>query len=186
MELGRSRSVARRGHIQAFTFLFDCAGTLKIMVGCLMCGVVCGLLCFVCVHVARVLWWCVCVVCGEAWHALSLSLSLSCSLSFLPLLFPFLFPFLFLSSLSFSLFFFFSSCSFSCSCSCSCSCSSFFFECDLAHGSLTRKKGGNFLLQEYSRRGNYFYYSLKLIQKSRRRVKLQSLQFYLNSKTIGL
>ena len=65
-----------------------------------------------CVHVVLcvcvvVLWWCVCVVCGEAW----LSLSLSCSLSLLPLLFPFLF----LSYLSFSLFFFFFffSCSFS-------------------------------------------------------------------------
>ena len=48
--------------------------TLKITVGCLVCGVVCvcgvlwwcvvvvccGVLCVV------VLWWCVCVVCGEA------------------------------------------------------------------------------------------------------------------------
>ena len=43
----------------------------------------------------RVLWWRVCVVCGEAWHALSLSLVLS----------PFLFSliFLFLSSFSFSI-----------------------------------------------------------------------------------
>ena len=37
----RSWSVFREAHIQAFTFLFDCADTLKIMVGCLMCGVVC-------------------------------------------------------------------------------------------------------------------------------------------------
>ena len=47
-------------------------------------------LCGVC---GGVLWWCVvvvrvCVVCGEAWHTLSLSLSLL--LSLLPLLFPFL------------------------------------------------------------------------------------------------
>ena len=71
------------------------------------------------------------------------------------------------------------------------------FECDLAQGKCTavgslppplpslvpspphllKKRGGNFLLQEYFRRGNYFYYSFKLIQKNRRRVKLQTLQF---------
>ena len=88
--------------------------TLKITVGCLVCGVVCGVW-VVCVHVV------LCVVCGEAWHTLSLLLSLL----------PLLFPFLFLSYLSFSLFFFFFffSCSFSYSCSCSCSFSfsSFFF-----------------------------------------------------------
>ena len=50
----------------------------------------------------------------------------------------------------------------------------------------TQKKRRDFLLQEYFRRGNYFYYSFKLIQKNQRRVKLQSLQFYLNSKTIEL
>ena len=32
----------------------------------------------------------------------------------------------------------------------------------------------------------YFYYSFKLVLKNRRRVKLQALQFYINSKTIGL
>ena len=75
-------------------------------VGCVCtCGVVCGV-----GGVCVLLWWRVCVVCGEAWHALSLSLSLLFSL--LPLL----------SHLSFSLFFFF----FLCSCSCSCS-SSFLF-----------------------------------------------------------
>ena len=42
---------------------------------------------------------------------------------------------------------------------------------------LQNKKGGNFLLQEYFRRGIYFYYSFKLIPKNRRRVKLQALQF---------
>ena len=79
--------------------------------------------CVWCVVVVCVLLCCggACVVCGEAWHTLSLLLSLL----------PLLFPFLFLSYLSFSLFFFFFffSCSFSYSCSCSCSCSfsSFFF-----------------------------------------------------------
>ena len=71
--------------------------TLKIKVGCLVCGVVCVVCCGgVCVVV---LWWCVCVVCGQAWLSLSLSLALSPSSSL---------------SLSFSLsFFFFSSSSFS-------------------------------------------------------------------------
>ena len=96
--------------------------TLKITVGCLACGVACVW----CVVVVRrggvcvvVLWWCVCMVCGEAWHTLSLSLALSPSSSL---------------SLSFSLLSFFSllflfifSCSFSYSCSCSFSFSSFFF-----------------------------------------------------------
>ena len=75
------------------------------------------------------------------------------------------------------------------------------FECDLAQGKCTAvgslppplpasppllKKKGDFLLQEYFRRGIYFYYSSKLISKNRSRVKLQALQFYLISKTIGL
>ena len=160
--------------------------TLKITVGCLLCGVVC----------VRVLWWCVCVVCGEDWHPLSLLLSL------LPLLFPFRFPFLFLSYLYFSLFFFFFfffSCSFSYSCSCSCSFSfsslSLFSPPNTMERTdqptrrptsrhlnviwrrasaqqsvlspplpsllpspppLLKKKRGNFLLQEYFRRGIYF------------------------------
>ena len=62
------------------------------------CGVVCGVggVCVV------LLWWCVCVVCGEAWHTLSLSLvlspssSLSLSFSLLSLFFSLLFLFLFL------------------------------------------------------------------------------------------
>ena len=45
--------------------------------GVCTCGVVCGVggVCVV------LLWWCVRVVCGEAWHNLSLSLSLSLALS---------------------------------------------------------------------------------------------------------
>ena len=64
-----------------------------------VCTLCCGVWCFVCAcgvcGVCVVLLWCVCVVCGEAWHTLSLLLCL------LPLLFPFRFPFLFLSYLSF-------------------------------------------------------------------------------------
>ena len=48
------------------------------------------------------------------------------------------------------------------------------------------KREGTFLLQEYFRRGIYFYYSFKLIPKTRRQGKLQSLQLYINSKTLGL
>ena len=52
-------------------------------------------------------------------------------------------------------------------------------------GRLTKekKKRGDFLLQEYFRRENY---SLKLIPKNRRRVKLQALLRHINSKTIEL
>ena len=68
-------------------------------VGCVCtCGVVCGVggvCCFV--VVVRV-----CVVCGEAWH----TLSLSCSLSFL-FYFPFAFPFFFFLIFIFSLLFLF-------------------------------------------------------------------------------
>ena len=50
-----------------------------------------------------------------------------------------------------------------------------------------QKERGNFLLQEYFlRRYYYFYDSFTLIQKNHRRVKLQTLQFYINSKTIEL
>ena len=96
---------------QAFTFLLTkTLSRSRSVVWCVVCGV--GGVWVV------LLWWCVCVVCCEAWH----SLSLSCSLSFL-----FSFPFAFLS-FSLSIFiilssfsFFFFSCSFSYSCSCSCS-----------------------------------------------------------------
>ena len=72
--------------------------TLKITVGCLVCGVVCVVCCgggvCCCVVVVR--------VCGEAWHTLSLSLvlspssSLSLSFSLLSFFFSLLFLFLFL------------------------------------------------------------------------------------------
>ena len=108
----RSRSVVDCAHIRAFTFLLTKTLSRSRLV--VWCVVLCVLLC---------LWWCVCVVCGEAWH--TLSLSLSCSLSFL-FSFPFFFSLIFLFLSSF--FFFFScSCSYSCSCSCSFSFSSFFF-----------------------------------------------------------
>ena len=158
-----------------------------------VCGA-CGVLCFVC------MW---CCVCGEAWHALSLSLLLSLSfllslllssLFFLPLFFSFLFLFLFLFLLLLLLllllFLFFL----------------FFFSLSLlfsppkrtdqptrrptwrhlnviwrrasAQQSVpslllsppsslplsfqrTNKKRGNVLLQEYFRRGIYFYYGFK-------------------------
>ena len=68
------------------------------VVCCVLCvhlaRVVCGLcvpvvLCVVLVVCVRVLWWRVCVVCGEAWHVLSLAVFLSYSLCFSPLsLFP--------------------------------------------------------------------------------------------------
>ena len=76
------------------------------------------------------------------------------------------------------------------------------FECDLAQGKCTavgslppsslfslppqKKNGVNFLLQEYFQRGIFLHYSFILIQKNRRRVKLQSLQFHINAKTIKL
>ena len=81
--------------------------------------VVCGLCvhvvlcvwCWWCVYMWCCVWWCVCVcacgvvcvVCGEAWHTLSLSCSLSFLFSF-PFAFPFFFSliFLFLSSFSFA------------------------------------------------------------------------------------
>ena len=99
--VSRSRSVARRGHIQAVTFLLTkTLSRSRSVVWCLVWCVWCVVLvvCGVCVCVCVVLlWWCVCVVCGEAWH--TLSLSLSCSLSFLfpfPFAFPFFFSLLFL------------------------------------------------------------------------------------------
>ena len=60
--------------------------------------------CGVCGVWVVVLWWCVCVVCGEAWHVLSLSLALSPSSSLsLSLSLFFLSPFSFSFSFSFSL-----------------------------------------------------------------------------------
>ena len=48
------------------------------------------------------------------------------------------------------------------------------------------KREGTFYYRNISGEEFIFYYSLKLIPKNRRRVKLQALQFYINSKTIGL
>ena len=47
-------------------------------------------------------------------------------------------------------------------------------------------KEGPFYYRNISGEEFIFYYSFKLIPKSRRQGKLQSLQFYINSKTIGL
>ena len=48
------------------------------------------------------------------------------------------------------------------------------------------KSEGTFNYRNISGEEFIFYYSFKLIPKNRRRGKLQSLQFYINSKTIGL
>ena len=56
-----------------------------------------------------------------------------------------------------------------------------------AIGRLTKnKKRGNFYHRNISGEGIIFYYSFRLIQENRRRVKSQTLQFYINSKTIEL
>ena len=47
-------------------------------------------------------------------------------------------------------------------------------------------KEGTFYYRNISGEEFIFYYSFKQIPKTRRRGKLQSLQFYINSKTIGL
>ena len=47
-------------------------------------------------------------------------------------------------------------------------------------------KKGPFYYRNISGEEFIFYHSFKLIPKTRRRGKLQSLQFYINSKTIGL
>ena len=49
-----------------------------------------------------------------------------------------------------------------------------------------KTKEGTFYYRIFSGEGINLHYSLKLNQKNRRRGKLQSLQFYINSKTIGL
>ena len=48
------------------------------------------------------------------------------------------------------------------------------------------KEEGPFYYSNISGEGIILYYSFKLIPKTRRRGKLQSLQLYINSKTIGL
>ena len=96
-------------HIQAFTKLSRSRSVvwcvLCVHVACVVCGLcvymwccvwcvgcvcICGVVCGVGGVCVVLLWWCVCVVCGEAWHTLSLSLLFS----LLPLLFPFLFSLL--------------------------------------------------------------------------------------------
>ena len=78
------------------------------------------------------------------------------------------------------------------------------FECDLAHGRCTavsslppslpsllpslplllqKKKRGLFITGIFPARNLFFITVCKLIPKNRRRVKLQALQFYINSKT---
>ena len=49
-----------------------------------------------------------------------------------------------------------------------------------------KKERGPFFYRNISSEGIILYYSFILIQKNQRRVKLQSLQFYINSKTINL
>ena len=51
---------------------------------------------------------------------------------------------------------------------------------------LLKKKGGTFYFRNISGEEFNFYDSLKLIPKNRRRAKLQTLQFHINSKTIEL
>ena len=153
----------------------------------------CVCCCVVVVHV--------CVgVCG-CWRSLSLLFSLL----------PLLFPFLFLSYLSFSLLsFFFSliflflsylSLSFSLAPSLTLALAlvlslsllpSFFpyslFSSLLPPPSLPHpeKREGTFYYRNISGEEFIFYYSFKLIPKTRRRGKLQTLQFYIKSKTINL
>ena len=55
-----------------------------------------------------------------------------------------------------------------------------------AKGPPDKKKEGTFYYKNISGEEFIFYYSFKLIPKTRRRGKLQSLQFKINSKTIGL
>ena len=158
------------------------------------------------------------MVCGEAWHTLSLLLSL------LPLLFPFRFPFLFLSDLYFSFslapsltlalalvlsLFLLSSLlatkHYGKNRSTNTAANIEAFECDLAQGKCTAvgsllptlhsllpspplllKKQETFYYKNISGEGISLYYSFILIQKNQRRVKSQSLQFLINSKTINL
>ena len=187
--------------------------TLKITVGCLVCGVVCVCACGVCGV------WVVCtcgVVCGvgEAWHTLSLALSPSSSLSlsfsllslFLSLLFIFIFLLLLFLLLLLLLFFlFFVSLLFSPPntmertdqptrrptsrhlnviwrrASAQQSVLSLLLS---PHSSLlllpsSKKKEETFYYRNISGEGVVLHYSFILIQTNRRRVKLQSLQFFI-------
>ena len=187
---------------------------LKITVGCLVCGVVGGVLwwCVVVVVVVCVLWWCVC--CCVVWW--SLAHSLSCSLSSL-FCFPFFFSLIFLFLLLlllllllflllFFLFLFFLLSSllptllFS-----SLHANKFIATANELHGMFPplllppplsppsslpptpRKKRGDFLLQEYFQRGIYFYYSfLNEFQKIAAGENYSHYSFILIQKTKGL
>ena len=185
---------------------FVCAcGVLVCGLCVCTCGIVCCWLCvlFCCVGAC---------VCGVKLGTHSLSLSLLLSLH--PLLFPFRFPFLFLSYLYFYLFFFFFFLSFS-SLSLLFSSPNTMERTDQPTrrptsrhlnviwrrasaqqsvlslllsppSSPLQKREGTFYYRNISGEEFSFYYSFKLIPKNRRRMKLQSLQFYINSKTIGL
>ena len=49
-----------------------------------------------------------------------------------------------------------------------------------------KKEEGTFYYRNISGEGIILHYSFMVIQKNQRRVKLQSLQFYINSKTMNL
>ena len=49
-----------------------------------------------------------------------------------------------------------------------------------------KKREGTFYYRDISGEGIISYYSFTLIQKTRRRGKLQALRLHINSKTIGL
>ena len=166
---------------------------LKITVGCPRC---CGVLC---VHEGVVLCgvWCgvvsICVVFFSLFSQFS-SFSFLLSLSFFSLLSS-LFSSLFSSS--FSLSFLLATKHYGKNRSTNTAANIKAFECDLAQGKCTavgslpppfspsppqKKKEETFYYRNISGEGIILHYSYILIQKNRRRVKLQSLNFYLNSK----
>ena len=168
----------------------------------MLCGVLRGV-CVVCCVGVGVWWWCCVVWCGVYFCVFLCCFSLFFSQfsSFSFFLFLALSLFLsslssFLSSLPSLLFLFFFSLLFSPSNTME---RTEAFECDLAQGKCTavgslppplssllpspplllKKRGGNYY-RNISGEGIILHYSFKLIQKNRRQVKLQSLQFYLH------
>ena len=161
----------------------------RSVVWCVLCVHVACVVCGLCVYMWCCVWCVGCVLCVVKLG----TLSLSCSLSFL-FSFPFFFSliFIFLSSFSFSF-----------------SLAPFLtlaleaFECDLVQSKCTaigslpppppsslppshKKERGLFITGICPARELFFITVLNKIKKNRRRGKLQSLQFYINSKTIGL